>query len=201
MIRTLVLIVRRPDISRKEFRDHYEDVHAPLAIPSMQGLKHYLRNHVAEALNGVEPGFDVLTEFGYGCAEDVKHIVDLLELPEGAHIRRDELTFMDTQRNTFFAFGDPVVGAGGEEVPEGAVKVAALVKTAAEGAFAPLLAAGPLRAVTHAVLGGPHGEPPWDEVAFFWYTPGALGDEHLRGWAPDATRAVLLRVDPCRTPL
>jgi len=201
MIRTLALIVRRPDVSRQEFRDHYEDVHAPLALPFMKGLKHYLRNHVAEALNGVEPGFDVMTEFGYAGAEDVEHIVGILESPEGEPIRRDELTFMDTQRNTFFAIGDPVVVAGGEQVLGGAVKVAALAKTAAEGAFAPLLAAGPLRAVTHAVLGGPHGEPPWDEVAFFWYSPDALEDERLRAWAPDATRAALLRVEACQTPL
>ena len=114
VIRTLALIVRRTDVSRREFRDHYEEIHAPLALPFMTGLQHYLRNHVAEALSGPEPGFDVMTEFGYARAEDVGHIVGILESPEGDPIRRDELTFMDTQRNTFFAIGDPVRVAGGE---------------------------------------------------------------------------------------
>ncbi len=201
MIRTLALIVRRPDVSRKRFRDHYEDVHAPLALPYMKGLKYYLRNHVAEELSGLEPGFDVMTEFGYASADDVEHIVGILESPEGEPIRRDELTFMDTARNTFFAIGDPVIVAGGEEVPGGAVKVAALAKSAAEGAFGPLLEAGPLRAVTHEVLGGPQGEPPWDEVAFLWYAPDTLDDARLRAWAPDAKRATLLRVEACQTAL
>ncbi|MFP6608449.1 MAG: EthD domain-containing protein [Myxococcota bacterium] len=201
MIRTLALIVRRPDVTRRDFRDHYEDVHAPLALPHMKGLKHYLRNHVAEELNGVEPGFDVMTEFGYARAEDVAHIVGILQSPEGEPILRDELTFMDKERNTFFAIGDPVVVAGGEQAPGGAVKVAALLKSGAEGAFGPLLEAGPLRAVTHEVLGGPHGEPPWDELAFLWYPADALDDERLRAWAPDAKAAALLRVEACQTDL
>jgi uncharacterized protein (TIGR02118 family) len=201
MIRSLALIVRRPDLTRRNFRDHYEDVHAPLALPYMRGLKHYLRNHVAEELNGIEPGFDVMTEFSYERAEDVAHIVNLLQSPEGEPILRDELTFMDKARNTFFAIGAPVLVADSEPVPDGAVKVAALVKGASETSFGPLLAAGPLRAVTHEMLGGPRGEPPWDELAFLWYAPGALDDERLRAWAPDAKSAALLRVEACQTAL
>ncbi|MGE4609378.1 MAG: EthD domain-containing protein [Myxococcota bacterium] len=201
MIRTLALIVRRPDVTRRDFRDHYEHVHAPLALPYMTGLKHYLRNHVSEQLSGLEPGFDVMTEFGYARAEDVQHIVSILQSEEGEPIVRDELTFMDKARNTFFAIGDPVVIAGGEQAPDSAVKVAALLKSAAGGAFGPLLETGPLHAVTHEVLGGPHGEPPWDEVAFLWYSPGALDDERLRSWAPDAKAAALLRVEACQTAL
>lgn len=201
MIRTLALIVRRPDVTRRDFRDHYEDVHAPLALPHMPGLEYYLRNHVAEELNGFEPGFDVMTEFGYASAEDVAHILGVLQSPEGEPILRDELTFMDKPRNTFFAIGDPVVVAGGEQPPGSAVKVAALVKNAAAGAFGPLLEVGPLRAVTHEVRGGPHGEPPWDELAFLWYAPDALQDPRLRAWAPDAKAAALLRVEACQTDL
>jgi len=201
MIRTLALIVRRPDVTRRDFRDHYENVHAPLALPHMPGLKHYLRNHVSEELNGIEPGFDVMTEFGYERAEDVAHIIGVLQSPEGEPIRRDELTFMDKARNTFFAIADPVVVAGGEQPSGGAVKVAALVKNAADGAFGRLLEAGPLHAVTHEVRGGPHGEPPWDELAFLWYAPDALDDQRLRSWAPDAKAATLLLVEACQTAL
>lgn len=199
MIRTLALIVRKPGVSRAEFRDHYETIHAPLALPHMQGLAHYLRNHVAETLSGVEPIFDVMTEFGYARPEDIEHIMEVLQSPEGEAIRRDELTFMDTVRNTFFAIGDPILVRGTHEVPEGGVKVAALAKAAEEEALVPLLEVGPLRAVTHTVLGGPHGDPPWDEVAFLWYAPGALEDERLRAWAPDAAAAALVRVEACQT--
>jgi len=199
VIRTLALIVRKPGVTRAEFRDHYETIHAPLALPHMQGLTHYLRNHVTETLGGAEPSFDVMTEFGYARPEDVEHILGVLQSPEGEAIRRDELTFMDTARNTFFAVGEPSLVRGSQAVPEGAVKVAALAKAAAEGALAPLLELGPSRAVTQPVLGGPHGEPPWDEVAFLWYDPGVLEDERLRAWAPDAAAAALVRVEACRT--
>ena len=45
MIRTLSLIKRRPDITRDAFREHYETVHAPLALPFMDGLERYVRYH------------------------------------------------------------------------------------------------------------------------------------------------------------
>ena len=201
MIRTLALIVRRPDTSREDFRAHYEEVHAPLALPHMKGLKHYLRNHVAEELNGFEPGFDVMTEFTYASDEDVKHIFRVLQSPEGEPILRDELSFMDKPRNTFFAIGDPVLRAGGEPIPTTGVKLAALVRGAGEAAFDPLLEAGPVRAVTHAVLGGPKGEAAWNALAFLWVEADALHDTRLRSWAPAAEAAVLLRVEACQTPL
>ena len=32
------MLVRRPDITRQQFRDHYEETHAPLALPLMKAL-------------------------------------------------------------------------------------------------------------------------------------------------------------------
>ena len=69
MFNNLALIVRRPDIDRREFRDHYEDIHAPLALPYMKGLRAYQRNHIQVALDGVEPPFDVLSQFAYESVE------------------------------------------------------------------------------------------------------------------------------------
>ena len=201
MIRTLALIVRRPDVSREDFRAHYEEVHAPLALPHMTGLVHYLRNHVCEEVNGCQPGFDVMTEFTYSSAEDVKHIFNVLQSPEGEPILRDELSFMDKPRNTFFAIGEPVLRAGSDEVPGNSVKLAALVKGAGEAAFDPLLECEPLRAVTHAVLGGPKDETAWDAVAFLWWDASALHDDRLRTWAPISEAAALLRVEACQTEL
>ena len=41
MIRVLALIVRRADITRDAFREHYETVHAPLATPELGGIPHH----------------------------------------------------------------------------------------------------------------------------------------------------------------
>ena len=62
MIRTLSLIKRRPDIERAAFREHYETVHAPLALPHMEGLVRYVRYHLEDELLG-DVGFDVVSAF------------------------------------------------------------------------------------------------------------------------------------------
>ena len=179
MFNNLALIVRRPDVSRREFRDHYEHTHAPLAPPYMHGLRRYLRNHVQRALDGVEPGFDVLTQFSFESVEAAAGMQAVLASEEGQLIRADEATFMDQPSNTFFAISDPQVEIEGGALQGEFVKVVAAAKAPADiepAAFragfaretlAPLLEAGPtaLRCEIHEVLGGPHGEP-YDAVAF-----------------------------------
>lgn len=214
MFHNLALIVRRPDIDRREFRDHYEEIHAPLALPHMTGLRRYLRNHVQVALDGVEPAFDVLSQFAYESVESAAKMIDVLQSDAGKPILADEATFMDQKKNTFFAIGDPRVLVAGQPGAGEFVKVAAAVK-APEGAdladyrerFAletlpALLEAGPkaLRCEVHDVLGGPHGEP-YDAVAFVWFATPGYAPEALARWKPEASRSFLLQVEECVTPL
>ena len=122
MIKTLALIKRRPDLSRSAFRDHYESVHAPLALPLMQGLERYVRHHVEAELYG-EIVFDVLTAFWYRDAEaatammerfDSKRVPAPLRREAGRALREDELRFMDKPANTFFAVSERRLGEGSE---------------------------------------------------------------------------------------
>ncbi|MEM9175815.1 MAG: EthD domain-containing protein [Myxococcota bacterium] len=101
MIRTLSLIKRRPDLSREAFRDHYETVHAPLALPYMDGLVRYVRYHLDAELLG-EVRFDVLSAFWYRDAESTARLMAILASDEGKPILEDELTFMDKPANVFF---------------------------------------------------------------------------------------------------
>ena len=55
-------IARHPALDRDSFRAHYEQQHVPLALPLLEGLTRYVRNHVVASLAGDSPGFDVLTE-------------------------------------------------------------------------------------------------------------------------------------------
>jgi hypothetical protein len=57
--KTIALFSRRPEISREQFRDHYETVHAPLAARHVPFAK-YVRSYLVAS---DEAGFDVLTEF------------------------------------------------------------------------------------------------------------------------------------------
>ncbi len=108
---TLALIVRRPDHSREAFREHYEEIHAPLAMETvMEGTTRYVRHHVAAELYGA-PFFDVVTAFSYRDAADAAKLMARLESAEGERIIADEHTFMDRDRNTFFLVEElPVLG-------------------------------------------------------------------------------------------
>lgn len=108
-MKTLALIARRPDRSRVEFRDHYEQVHAPLAMRTLlEGTTRYVRHHLTKTLFG-RPVFDVVTAFWYRDAAAAAEIMRRTEAPAGEAIRRDELTFMDKPANTFFAVSERVV--------------------------------------------------------------------------------------------
>ena len=110
-MKTLALIVRRPDLTRDEFRAHYEDTHAPLAIDTvLEGVTRYLRHHL-DAVREGEVGFDVATSFWYRDVAAALAVQARLETPQGEAILRDETTFMDRAANTFFAVTErPVLG-------------------------------------------------------------------------------------------
>jgi len=121
-VKTLALIARRRDITRDAFRDHYEEIHAPLALRTLlDGTTRYVRHHLREELFG-QPAFDVVTAFWYRDAAAAAEILRRTETPAGDPIRRDELTFMDKLANTFFAVTERVVrGAEDRTAPLAAV--------------------------------------------------------------------------------
>jgi hypothetical protein len=113
MIRTLSLIKRRPDITRDAFREHYETVHAPLALPYMDGLERYVRYHLEAELVG-EIGFDVISAFWYRDAESTAKLMEVLASDAGKPILEDELTFMDKPANRFFPVSERLLVDGEE---------------------------------------------------------------------------------------
>jgi EthD domain-containing protein len=125
-MKTLALIARRPDLSRGEFRDHYEQIHAPLAVRTLlEGTTRYVRHHLRDTLFG-RPAFDVVTAFWYRDAAAAAEIMRRTETPAGEAIRQDELTFMDKPANTFFAVTERAVR--GTEDRAAALAAIALVR-------------------------------------------------------------------------
>ena len=115
-MKTFALIARRKDLTRAAFREHYEEVHAPLAIDTLlEGTQRYVRSHLRDVVFG-EPAFDVVTGFWYRDAVAALEIGKRLASPVGEAILADELTFMDKPANTFFAVTEhPVSGSEGAE--------------------------------------------------------------------------------------
>lgn len=190
-MKTLALIARRPDIDRAEFRDHYEEIHAPLAVRTLlEGTKRYVRHHLREELVG-RAAFDVVTGFWYRDAAAAVAIMRRTETPAGEAIRRDELTFMDKPANTFFAVTERVVH-GGEDRNAGLAAVA-LVRRPSGAELAPFVEAYERDSVP-ALLDAVRA-PAWclqnralpfgaDEPAFDVVTQvHAAGDAGLASWA------------------
>jgi len=105
VIKTLALIKRRSSIDRSAFREHYESVHVPLALPLLEGLSRYVRYHIETERFG-DCDFDVLTAFWYRDKAATDRVFARIEGDEGAAIRKDELEFMDKNGNRFFAVSE-----------------------------------------------------------------------------------------------
>jgi hypothetical protein len=119
VIRVHAFMVRRPDLTRDEFRAHYEEIHVPTALPILGGTAAYVRHHVREELHGAPP-FDCMTLFEYPDAKTTAAVFARAEGPEGAAVRADEQTFMDKPRNFFFA----VAESAGADAHAGSVSAA-----------------------------------------------------------------------------
>jgi len=113
MIKMLALIKRLSAMDRSDFREHYEERHAPLALPLLEGLSRYVRYHVVSEPFG-EPGFDVLTGFWYRDQAAADRVFTRLEGEEGDPLREDELRFMDKSGNRFFPVSERVLMPGDE---------------------------------------------------------------------------------------
>ena len=176
-MKTLALIVRRPDLARAEFRDHYEDIHAPLAVRTLlEGTTRYVRNHLREEVFGV-PAFDVVSAFWYRDAAAAIGVMRRTETPAGDAIRADELTFMDKPANTFFAVTEELVR--GDEHADAALAAIALVRRPAGADAADFVSAydrtelprlldavrAPAWCLQNRALRGGGGEPAFDLVS------------------------------------
>lgn len=117
-MKTLALIARRPDHTREAFRKHYEQIHSPLAVATiMEGTTRYVKHHLREEIYGT-PDFDVVSAFEYRDAEAAAALFRRAQGPKGERVRADELSFMDTQRNSFFVVTEEAIqGTPNRDLP------------------------------------------------------------------------------------
>lgn len=102
MLYSLGYIFRRPDLSRDQFRQHYENNHTRLAHRLLPEFTHYVRNHVVDSA-GPMASPDAVSEFGFAGATDWSTALAVLGDARGSALKEDELRFMDKPRNQGFA--------------------------------------------------------------------------------------------------
>lgn len=75
MLKQVVLLKRRPSMSREEFVDYYENKHSKLIAPIQPMLERYVRRYVCPEVNPItgqaeELDFDVVSEFWWRSRAD-----------------------------------------------------------------------------------------------------------------------------------
>jgi hypothetical protein len=114
MLKALVFLKKRPDISREAFISYYENHHSKLVRRLLPSIGEYRRNYLQLEGKGLRahgevpkqehPGFDVVTEIWFKDKADWDTFLQTIARPEvAAEIAADELNFLDRANNRLVA--------------------------------------------------------------------------------------------------
>ena len=127
MIKQVVFLKKRDDISMEEFMDYYENQHSQLAKklgakPSLPNAQRYVRRYItpeANPLTGevIHPGYDCVMEIWWNTREDFEAAMKGLGDPQFIEARKaDELNLFASNSNpvcTVVEYDSPM-GPNGE---------------------------------------------------------------------------------------
>ena len=97
MLKFMVVLYRRPDLSAEQFQRHLKEVHGPLA-KKLPRLKKYVQNYVSQDAMREAPGWDAIVELYF---DDRDSMEKAWESPEGAASDADLPLFVDLKRTTW----------------------------------------------------------------------------------------------------
>lgn len=103
MRKRISLKTRRPDLSRWQFRNHYEDRHVPLGLAFIDRFRwrRYVRNHVLSS-TGAPIGFDCYAEFWVDDDFEDASLDQFIRSADFRVLDEDDRRFLDiTQRHSF----------------------------------------------------------------------------------------------------
>jgi uncharacterized protein (TIGR02118 family) len=94
VIKVVVLLPRRSDISREDFERYMQETHLPL-VTKMPGMRRLVVNWVLPDPNGSEPAYDAVAEDWF---DDAQAMSAALASPEGKAVVEDTPNFLDMSR-------------------------------------------------------------------------------------------------------
>ena len=97
MLKFVVVLYRRPDISAERFHAILRDEHGPMA-ERLPGLRRYVQNHVAADPNRRHPGWDAVIELYW---DDWESMEAAWRTPEGEASTNHLAEFVDLARSTW----------------------------------------------------------------------------------------------------
>jgi uncharacterized protein (TIGR02118 family) len=105
MIKFMVVLYRRPDLTPEQFRRHLQEIHAPLA-QNLPGLRKYVQNFVCSDPKRKPPGWDAVVELYF---DDRSSMEAAWASPQGAASDADLPAFADLTRTSWSAVDEITV--------------------------------------------------------------------------------------------
>ena len=100
MIKALAFIHKKNELSDSDFKDYYENTHAPLAC-SLLTFEGYERNYIDTQLNPLYASLGSISIFRYQSMKSLETVEEQMSSSKGDTLRKDELNFMDVSKNYF----------------------------------------------------------------------------------------------------
>lgn len=105
MLKFVVVLYRRPEMTTHKFRDYLEHVHGPLAL-KLPGLKKYVQNYPSPDPKRNPPGWDAIVELYF---ENRDAMEAAWASPEGAASDADLPKFTDLTRTQWSVVEEVIV--------------------------------------------------------------------------------------------
>jgi uncharacterized protein (TIGR02118 family) len=97
MLKFMVVIYRRPELTPAEFRRHLQEVHGPL-VKNLPGIRKYSQNYVCADPKRKAPGWDAIVEVYFDSWDAMEAA---WATPQGAASDGDLPAFADLSRTTW----------------------------------------------------------------------------------------------------
>jgi uncharacterized protein (TIGR02118 family) len=105
MLKFMVVIYRKPELSAAEFRRHLQEVHGPLAM-KLPGLQKYVQNFASDDSKRESPGWDAIVELYF---ESWAAMEAAWESPQGKASDADLPLFADLNLATWSVVEEIIV--------------------------------------------------------------------------------------------
>jgi uncharacterized protein (TIGR02118 family) len=104
MLKFMVVLYRRADVSPEQFHDNLRNEHGPMA-ERLPGLRRYIQNHVAPDPKRQHPGWDAVVELFW---DDWAAMEAAWTTPEGQRATSHLAEFVDLSRSSWSVVSEEV---------------------------------------------------------------------------------------------
>ena len=105
MVKGIALLKRKPGLTPAEFREQFEEVHAPLEVSLFPTLKRYVRNYITTNIptdGDAEPDFDCIVEHWFDDTEGFQTMADTSAGDASYALGHSAQVFLDFNKNVYF---------------------------------------------------------------------------------------------------